>query len=194
MRILCLIVLLLSGCATLRHSPARYDLGTPKSGGGPPLALTLATIEVRSPSWLETPLMQYRLAYAQDTRREAYADSRWVAPPAELVELALQRRLLTGGAPAPGCRLVVELDEFVQAFDRPGESQALLEARAMLLSPRGGSLLARQRFSERQPAGADAGSGVAALSITTARLGSDLGTWLDRAADSPGIAARCRGS
>jgi cholesterol transport system auxiliary component len=50
--------------------------------------------------------MQYRLAYAQATRRQAYVESRWAAQPAQLVELALKRAIRTGeaGLAAPaGC-------------------------------------------------------------------------------------------
>jgi cholesterol transport system auxiliary component len=42
--------------------------------------------------------MQYRLAYAQATRRQAYVESRWAAQPAQLVELALKRAIRTGEA------------------------------------------------------------------------------------------------
>ncbi|HUW39169.1 MAG TPA: ABC-type transport auxiliary lipoprotein family protein [Rhodocyclaceae bacterium] len=193
MRIVPLVLLLLSGCAVVRQPPADYDLGPPEAGAPP--AVALSRIAVNSPSWLMTPLMQYRLSYLSGTRREAYADSRWAAPPAELVALALQRRLLGDGTPVPGCRLAVELDEFVQDYDGPGQSRAVLEARATLQAPRGGDPLARHNVTERQRAGADAASGVTALAVATSRLGADLAAWLGRVAvESPGVAARCRGA
>ena len=191
MRTLWPVLLLLTGCAAVAQPPARYDLGP--AARGPSAALALAAISVRSPSWLSTPAMQYRLDYASGARRRAYGDSRWAAAPAELVALTLERRLLTDGPTAAGCRLALDLDEFVQDFDGPASSRATLEARATLLALRGDGPVARQGFSLRQRAGADATSGVAAFAVATARLGSELAAWLDRIAlERPDIALRCR--
>lgn len=197
MRGLCLILLLFCGCASVpRNDPARYDIAPAAAGNVQSPGLALSMIEVRSPSWLLSPAMQYRLAYAQGSRREAYADSRWVAPPAELLERALTRRILVpAGRPSSGgCRLVLELDEFIQVFDAPKASHVLLEVRASLLAPHGDALLAPRAFSQQSPAGADAQAGAAAFGIAATLLANDLGGWLDGLATEPqGIALRCRG-
>lgn len=197
MRVLFLLTLLLYGCVAVpRGQPATYDIGSAATGNGQSSSLPLRIIEVRSPSWLATQAMQYRLAYSQGTRREAYAESRWAAPPAELVELALKRRIFAhaGETQAAGCRLVIDVDEFIQVFDAPEASRALLEVRAALLAPRGDVLLARRAFSQSQPAGADARSGVAAFGVAASELAGDVSAWLNGvASESQGIALRCRG-
>jgi cholesterol transport system auxiliary component len=63
--------------------------------------------------------MHYRLAYAEPLRRQSYRESRWAAPPAELLESVLKRRHAAAEANGPGCRLHLVLDEFEQRFDAP---------------------------------------------------------------------------
>ena len=179
------IVLLLPGCfggADTRPSPASHDLSPAQAEADSASVNLLRQIEVRAPSWLDTTAMQYRLSYADRTKRQAYAESRWVAPPARLLEQRLKRRLLSGDgssqAHAADCRLRLELDELVQDFDRPGGSQMILEARATLLAPRGDATLARQHFRRVQAAGADARGGVVALEAATRQLAGEIENWL----------------
>lgn len=192
-------VLLLAACAgggTKTAAVARYDLGTaPRANGAQ--ALALRGIDVSAPSWLGTPAMQYRLAYADVGRREIYAESRWAAPPAELLEVALRRRIVAGESDpgSAGCRLRIDLDEFVQVFDAPQSSRAVVEARIILQAPRGDQPLARHSLSLSKPAsGADAKGGVAAFSALAGDLGSDVAAWLATLAkDNPALTGRCRG-
>lgn len=140
--------------------------------------------------------MQYRLLYAANQRRQNYAESRWVAPPAELVGHALRKRMLSGEA-GGACRLRVDLDEFAQLFDSASASRVVLEARVQLVAPSGGDILARRSFSLTRPAAsADAGGGVAALTAAVEGLSAELHDWLgglDRAG-APGlnITQRCK--
>lgn len=194
------LVLLLGGCfgeVSKRPNPATYDFTSALTmpATAQPSRLSLRHIEVQAPTWLELPAMQYVLAYANAARREAYAESRWVAPPARLLERAVARRLLFGSEEnnLAGCRLRVELDEFVQKFDTPGSSQALVEVRAMLLAPRANDLLLRRSFRLSVPAGADARAGVLGFSGATRDLGNEIAQWLNQAADGmPGLIQRCR--
>lgn len=192
------LTLLLGACAGSGGNPAvvgHYDLGTaPRLSGAQ--ALALRSIDVHAPSWLASPAMQYRLAYADAGRREAYAESRWAAPPAELLEVALRRRIASGESDvtSAGCRLRVDLDEFVQVFDTPTDSRAVLEARVLLQAPRSDQMLARRSLSLAKPvAGADAKGGVAAFASLTTELSSDLAFWLLKLTrETPALAERCR--
>ena len=116
-----LMVALLAACTGLPKvapSYAVHDFGGPEPVAARSLGFPLRNVEVVVPPWLASTAMQYRLAYAQATRRQAYVESRWAAQPAQLVELALKRAIRTGEAGAGGaCRLRVELDEFAQVFD-----------------------------------------------------------------------------
>ena len=197
--LLVLIAILASGCAGVGSvaSLARYDLGPSVPPSGQPAILLLRSVEVSSPSWLASPAMQYRLAYAPESRREAYSQSRWVAPPAELLEGFLKRRMLADAASiqASGCRLRIELGEFVQAFDTPDASHAMLEISAALLAPHGDLLLSRRAFKQSQPAGADARAGAAAFAAASAALADELDAWLaEIARKTPELVPRCRGS
>lgn len=200
MRVTVLVVLAmaLAACAPgPRATPdvRYYDLGplakAPEHGS----FAGLRSVEVFAPSWLDSAALQYRQTQLNSQRRQNFAESRWVAPPAELVAQALRRTLLAGAARG-GCKLRVDLDEFVQVFDATASSRALIEARVQLVSPGAAELLARQAFIvERLAAGADAAGGVQALSAATERLAALIGEWLAGLERSPaqgsGIAARC---
>jgi len=178
-------VLLLSACfggTVARVTPTAHDLSSDQPQVAPGTALILRQIEVYAPSWLDSPAMYYRLSYADRTQRGTYATSRWAAPPAQLLELKLGQRLL--GHPATtqlqsaGCRLRVDLDEFIQDFARPQSSQVVLEVRGTLLAMPADNLLARQRFRVVQAAGADARSGVVGLEAAARQLGDEIESWL----------------
>ncbi len=183
----------LAGCAAgLRQAePAQYDLG-PAEGGNADIP-ALRAVDVRAAPWLDSTAMQYRLAYADPARRQAYAASRWAAPPPALLEQWLRQRFLTTAAPPGRCRLQVELDEFVQVFASDRASRSEIELRAALLPPRGETPLARHAFAVGEDAAsADARGGVAAHRAAAKALADKLGAWLGRtAADLPAVAAQC---
>lgn len=189
---------LFAGCTGGGVRPAEiayYDLGTaPRIEGAQ--AMPLRTIDVHAPSWLGTAGMQYRLAYADGSRRDAYAESRWAAPPAELLEVALRRRIASGETDlaGAGCKLRIDLDEFAQVFDAPTSSRAVAEARVMLLAAKSDQLVARRSLSLTRPAATpDARGGVAAFAALTTDISSDVAFWLVRLAkERPGIVERCR--
>ena len=195
-----LIAAALAGCAGApqpAHTGSGYDLGPVAAAPGQRAHDALRGIEVFAPSWLDASAMQYRLAYRGGQRRQNYAESRWVAPPAELVGQALKMRLLSGEG-AGTCSLHADLDEFAQIFDTAASSRAVVEVRVQLLAP-GGELLARHSFKLSRPAvSADAQGGAAAFSGAVEDLAAALHEWLgglDRDA-KPGlnIAQRCRGA
>lgn len=172
---------LLAGCAggPASRNIAGYDFG-PVTASGPGIA-GLERIEVRAPSWLGTTAMQYRLAADDPARRRSFAESRWVAPPAELIEAALKQRLI-GEAASPGCRLTLEVDEFVQSFDAAGDSRAQLALRVSLSRKPDNTVLARRSFSLDQGAGRDARGGVAAHAAMQEQLAAELRQWLQATA------------
>jgi len=170
-----MLMLLSSGCAlTPNAKPAaeRFEINTPSAST--PAPLPISEVSLRGPSWLETTQMGYRLRYAKASRREAYTLSRWVAPPAEMMLHALKRGLPQG---AEGCRLRIELDEFVQDFSSAQESTARIEARARLMMPNGEAV--NKRFEVLVPAGfADAEGGAQALNEASQKWIAEVRTWL----------------
>lgn len=190
------VVLVVAGCGAVlpKGAPtfAVHDFGPLAPVGPRSLPYPIRTLEVIPAPWLASTAMQYRLAYAQPTRRQAYVQSRWAAQPGQMLEVALRRsvRANVTAVNLGGCRLRVDLDEFMQVFDSESASRGLIEARASLLAPRTDQLLATQGFSLERPApGADAPGGVAALRDAVQALDAAVLAWLDSLSGSAGT--RC---
>ncbi|HOB44546.1 MAG TPA: ABC-type transport auxiliary lipoprotein family protein [Zoogloea sp.] len=161
---------------------AVHDFGPLSEASARPLAFSLRTAEVVPAPWLASTGMQYRLAYAQPTRRLVFVENRWAAQPGQLVELAIKRGMKAGDSAlaTTGCRLRVDLDEFVQVFDSEGVSRGVVEARAFLLAPRSDQLIATRSFSATHPAPSpNAVGGVVALREGVEQLERELFGWLD---------------
>lgn len=201
MRNACLLipVLLLAACGAGpkgNSNLAHYDLGAVQPAPNNRIVASLRSIDVFAVSWLDSTAMQYRLLYAANQRRQNFAESRWSAPPADLLGHALRKRMLSGEG-GGACRLRVDLDEFLQAFDSAKDSRAVLETRVQLVAPTGGEILARRSFSVTKAAATpDAGGGVAAMATAVEALSTELHDWLG-GLDRPGaaglnIARRCK--
>lgn len=184
---------LTTACASPLRQPAMasFDLGS-VAIAWQARELPLASVAVAAPSWLATTAIQYRLLYADAMRRQAFGESQWVAPPAELIERALRRQSASVNG-VSGCRLALDLDELAQVFDSPQRSSVQLEMRASLMPPRGDAVLARKVFAVTRPApSADARGGVAATSVALQALADEMAAWLTAVArQSPEIARRC---
>lgn len=198
-----LLALAVAACGSLPKAAPNYsmhDFGPLDSATLRPLGFPIRSAEVVPASWLASTAMQYRLAYTQPTRRQFYLESRWVAQPGQLVELAVKRSMKTSetAVSSSGCRLRVDLDEFIQVFDEEGRSRGLIEARAALLAPRTDQLIATRGFAVSRPAPTpDAVGGVAALREGVLQLNRELLDWLE-AIDKEGttrpgggVRARC---
>lgn len=192
-----LSVLLLAGC--IGNPPRAVDLAQHDLGEVADerlsTAVPLAGLRVRAASWLDSSAQHYRLSYADATRRHAYAASRWIAPPAELLERYLERRLVFAQpGTVPGCRLILQLDELEQRFTAPQASQVVLEVRASLLPRYGEELVARRAFAIRQDAfSPDAQGGVRATRAAADALAQDLVRWLaELAYERPQAVVHCK--
>ena len=180
-------ILLLSGCATSGRGQvdiAIYDLGPSFVAlPGATEASAGIALDLHLPFWLDSQAMSYRMAYVDVQRLRTYAQAKWAAPPAQLLQQRLRQRLaiVPGGAP---CTLRVELDDFSQTFDSPGSSRALLSGVAVL-SGKGRVVIARLPLRVDVPAAsADAQGGVAALAVAAENLSIALSQWLEKQTQS----------
>lgn len=143
-----------------------YDFGL-AAANAPKLKLkSLSLIEVGAPRWLEGVNLYYRLGYADIAQPRAYAQTRWVMPPANLVETRLKERAVAGGAVVGGGGPVmkIELDEFSQVFDTTNTSRAVLRARVTLVDAASKAGVRQKAFAIEAPApSADGPGGAAAL-------------------------------
>ncbi len=177
--------------------PTTYDFGlsAPAIAVDQPLPGTLAIATITAPAWLASDGIIYRLAYDNAARPQVYAQSRWVAPPSELLGQRLQQRLanvaaggLTDGASSVTADylLRVELEEFSQVFDARNRSRAVVRARASLIDQQQGTLVAQQEFNAEHPAPPDAAGAAHSLRGASDAVLSKIVGWL-MAVGSPAL-------
>jgi cholesterol transport system auxiliary component len=184
-----LLACALGGCAGVarNETPAAvYDFGTPASAEAAELrADALAgrlALEVSAATWLDGQGIDYRLAYGDPLRRGQYADSRWAAPPAQLLAQQLRRQI--GFAAADGvaaaCVLRVDLQEFSHVFTLPSTSQGVLQGQISLIDGKRRLIAGRAVGIERPAREPDAAGGIQALVEASGELGRQIADWLDR--------------
>lgn len=183
------VLVLQMACNPLRPtsseaSIARFDLashiGSSSDNNLSPLPVAL---DIRPAIRLEGTAMHYRLLYQNPAQIQHYAQSAWVAPPADLLRQRLGRLLLIPEmqhVARGSCWLLLELDEFEQNFSSQQQSEGVIAARLSLLSPQGRVKSENVRFAVPS-ATANAQGGVMALSQASSALAATLPAWLDKA-------------
>ncbi len=179
-----LTLALAAGCAGNEAvlSNIRYDLGPASSvttGSGP----ALKVLDVAAPDALDSDKFAYRLAYADAQHVAVYRDSRWTAPPAQLLTQRLRGALSSRGAVLEGSdgvrapTLKVDLSEFEQVFDGQSQSHGAVTARATLMLD--GKVLGQRTFVARAPSSTpDAAGGARALAMASDELVSQIAAWV----------------
>lgn len=191
-------ILLLAGCAAPRtQTPvAIYDFGLQQLSEAPnasdassrPRLSESLLVAVASPAWLDSPAIQYRLAYHDLAQSYIYAGNRWAAAPATLLTQRIKTRIAAvnndavvgaGDGARADYALRLELEEFTQVFDATDRSRAVVRIRASLMERSTRLLLAQRSFSTAQTAPtADAAGAVRALTGASDKLIDNLIDWL----------------
>ncbi|MEO8170606.1 MAG: ABC-type transport auxiliary lipoprotein family protein [Oxalobacteraceae bacterium] len=181
--LLALLGALMSGCATRAAPLNLYDFGPLPAASVASAPVSIAAI--RTPTALNNQLMLYRLAYVNDLQPRSYAGSRWSMAPAQLLEQRLKGRLAQAGtvvlSSSEGANtlplLRIEVDEMIQNFSSPQQSQAQLALRATLFVGR--TVLAQKSLRQQAPAAsADAAGGARAMADASDALIGELIAWL----------------
>ncbi|WP_415872369.1 ABC-type transport auxiliary lipoprotein family protein [Burkholderia ubonensis] len=180
-----LTLALAAGCASENAalSNVRYDLGpaapVATAGRGP----ALKVLDVAAPDALDSDKFVYRLAYADAQRMAVYRDSRWTAPPAQLLTQRLRGALSSRGAVLEGAdgvrapTLRIDLSEFEQVFDGESQSHGAVTARATLTQD--GKVLGQRTFVARAPSSTpDAAGGARALATASDDLVAQIAAWV----------------
>jgi cholesterol transport system auxiliary component len=197
---------LLAGCSSIVDKPQRPNLFD--MGPLPPLtqrverpgpAFALVVPEIEASGALEGSSVLYRLAYTDDYQLRAYSQSRWSAPPPQLVRQRLRQQLgrerpvlnldeaasLVRDDARPRYLLRMELEEFAHVFDSAERSRGVIRLRATLFrSTAAGEQLLDQRSIAVQGIAPtpDASGGVRALTEATDAAAADISQWLLQAA------------
>lgn len=177
--------LLLGGCGSLLPKPAPlpalHDFGPPLAAVPATLGV-LVTTDVTAPAWLDGTEIHYRLDYADATRLRAYADNRWVAPPAELLQARLRAEFgneaTSVATPAHAYHLSVRLLDLEQVFAQPQSAETRLRVVAELQDAATGAVIARRVFDLTQSADPDVGGAVQGASRAARALIADLIQWV----------------
>jgi len=193
-----LLSIWLVGCTIMPQAKipvSVYDFGLQQvsktynaSGQQGQLWTSLLIAEVKSPVWLNSKAIQYRLAYRDPTRSYTYANSRWAAAPATLLTHRVRNRIAdvtndkvvsTSDGARADFTLHLELEEFSQVFDTVDTSHVVIRLRASLVHRSSRSLKAQRNFSMEQAAPtANAAGAVQALTESSDKLTENLITWL----------------
>lgn len=112
-----------------------------------------------------------------------YRDSRWIAPPAQLLSQRLRSTLSARGAVLEGADSVraptlrIDLSEFEQVFDGQAESHGAVTARATLTQD--GRVVGQRTFVARAPSSTpDAAGGARALAMASDDLVRQIAAWV----------------
>lgn len=181
---------LAAGCAgnSAVLSNVRYDLGPATPGAAPSVVTAgpgpaLKVLDVAAPDALDSDKFSYRLAYVDAQHVAVYRDSRWTAPPAQLLTQQLRGALSSRGTVLEGSdgvrapTLKVDLNEFEQVFDGQSQSHGAVTARATLTLD--GKVLGQRTFVARAPSSTpDAVGGARALATASNELVSQIAAWV----------------
>ena len=179
---------LLVGCATKSTaSQTLFDLGPLRARTGATVVVPapISVADVASPVWLDSDMIFFRLAYANDQQPRPYATSRWTMPPAQLFGERLKARIAQAGGTALSATdgainvplLRIEMDDFTQTFDSAAQSAVRVSLRASVYDVR--TLIGHRSFVRQVAAPtADASGGAQALATASDAVAGDLMAWL----------------
>ncbi len=187
--LLLLIAALLAACNTSKPMQ-QLDFGAPimevkDVTPGPTRTLNIVLAHIEVPANLDGNAMLYRLAYDNAQALQAYANSNWSVPPAQLLAQQLKHMGASRGVNIvnqqdgvknlPQLRL--ELIEFSQIFSSAEQSQATVIFRASLVKQH--HLIAQRLFNGKAAAGANAQSGARAMHIASQDALQQLIAWIN---------------
>ena len=153
MRYFILLLLIISQVACVgpgkaKPSLAVYDFGL-ASETSPEQRLIAKTDveEITAADSLNTQQMRYRLSYENAARVYFYAESRWVAAPAELLSSKLNSLLQVDVQPR-NCSLKLKLEVFDHVFMTPTSSEGVVYIGVVLADKKTRKVLASNLISE----------------------------------------------
>ncbi|MDE2460810.1 MAG: membrane integrity-associated transporter subunit PqiC [Gammaproteobacteria bacterium] len=170
-----LIAAVLAACSILPKPappPVLHDFGPPASA---PAAAVPVEVSVSAPLWLDDTAIYYRLMYSDPTQLRAYADHRWLAPPAQLLQARLRGAFANR---SPHYRLEVQLLDFEQVFDTAQSAHISLRAQASLRDLSSGTAIGERMFAVTQSTSPDVQGAVSGDAQAANELLARLEQWV----------------
>ncbi len=147
----------------VKTGPAFYDFGLSVDRSFN-IETTLSIEQISAIDALNNNRIRYRLDYQNPSQVFTYNDSRWVIPPAQLLNHVVRTRIITMTSNVPNCGLKLQIEGFDHVFNSPTESQGIVEISAMLVIKKTHQVISNTLISQSSPANsADASGGTAAL-------------------------------
>lgn len=146
----------------------------------------VALRDIDAPSWLNGDAIFYRFVNDEPTRLRAYADNRWIAPPAQLLEQAVRERL--SADLRPRYWLELRLERFEQDFDAADRSRVVIRVRAVLVEL-DGTVAAQRIFQRSAKSSPDVRGAIHGLSYLGETAARSIRDWAASQADAGAAAA-----
>lgn len=186
------IAAMLTGClggGKPKPSPAIYDLGLSSvSDKSSALASRLPLDEISANQSLSSNRMRYRLAYQNPAQVFTYTESRWVAPPAELLSHRLRAMSGAAAPPQQNCTLQLKLEAFDHVFESKTASHGVVQISAALLANKTHQTILRKQIEQSVAASSqDAQGGVAALNTASTHALTQAVQWGNEAAEASAL-------
>lgn len=173
-------LLALGGCSLTppqAQQPKYHDFGPPEAPFQQ-VGADLGLREVITSVWLDNSEIHYRLLYDDPTQLRAYAKNRWVAPPTDLLQHDMRKRMSPEGKPA--FWLEVHLTRFEQDFDKPNQSHVVFKATALLIYASDGLVAKRKHFDYSTDSAPTVDGAVTGLSALAKRASRNMVVWATR--------------
>lgn len=171
------ILLTASGCNSVQDysQPTVHDLGPLIQQQNNNTNVNWSVTTIDAPVWLWDDQIRYRLLYADPTQVGYYTKDRWIGPPPSL----LRHKLTRHDGNKKLYRLHIQLLDFEQLFDQPGQSRVVLNVHVTARLSDNRKIVAERNFNlQQQTSSADAQGAIRGFVTISDDLIEQLNQWL----------------
>src|SRR5450830_313921 len=147
----------------VKTGPALYDFGL-LADSAFTVETSLSIEPINAVDALNNNRIRYRLNYQNPAQVFTYNESRWVSPPAQLLNHVVRTQVITKTGSAQNCSLKLQVESFDHVFTSPTESQGIVQISAVLVAKKSHKLISNTVINQSSLATSpDAKGGSAAL-------------------------------
>jgi len=167
--IIILALTMLTACVNIhgndqvKTGPALYDFGL-SADSTLTLETALSIEPINAVDALNNNRIRYRLNYQNPAQVFTYNESRWVSPPAQMLNHVVRTQVMTKTGRTQNCGLKLQIESFDHVLTSPTESQGIVQISAMLVVKKTRQVISNTLINQTSPAtSTDAKGGSAAL-------------------------------